>query len=126
MCKRHYSDGRFFKLNDKKKALTAERLMISKRLKEFKGGMRSLLRCLEDGEIENEEKEETVDVFRIDGEFDWKRIHRLILREFRRLEDGLPIYAHRQEILTRIHGEQVKNLFLTSFSVLYSAIFWVL
>ncbi|XWS29571.1 hypothetical protein CRYUN_Cryun24cG0040300 [Craigia yunnanensis] len=110
MGKRHYSVGRFFELNAKKKALTAERLMISKRLKEFKGGMRSLLRCLEDGEIGNEEEEEAVDVFRIEGEFDCKRIHRLILREFRRLEDGLPIYAHRQEILTRIRGEQIMVL----------------
>ena len=67
---KHYSVERFFELNDKKKALTAERLMISKRLKEFKEGMGSLLRCLEDGKIRNEEEEKVVDVFRIDGEFD--------------------------------------------------------
>ena len=91
--------------------MTAERLMISKQLKEFKGGMGSLLRCLEDGKIKNEEEEKVVDVFRIDGEFDYKRIHRLILREFKRLEDSLPIYAHRQNILIRIHGEQVKIYF---------------
>ena len=117
MGKRHYSVGRFLELNDKKEALMAERLTISKRLKEFKGGMRSLLGCLEDGEIWNEEEEEGMEVFRVDGEFDWKRIHGLILRECRRLEAGLPIYAHRQEILTRIHGEQVKILFLIPFSV---------
>ncbi|XP_022775002.1 ATP-dependent RNA helicase DEAH11, chloroplastic-like [Durio zibethinus] len=110
MGKRHYPMGRFFDLNEKKKASMAERSMISKRLKEFKGGMRSLLRCLEDGEIGNEEEEEALEVFRVVGEFDWKRIHKLILREFRRLEDGLPIYAHRQEILTRIHGEQIMVL----------------
>ncbi|XWS33365.1 hypothetical protein CRYUN_Cryun22dG0075700 [Craigia yunnanensis] len=106
MGKRHYSVGRFLELNDKKEALMAERLTISKRLKEFKGGMRSLLGCLEGGEIWNEEEEESMEVFRVDVEFDWKRIHGLILRECRRLEAGLPIYAHRQEILTRIHGEQ--------------------
>ncbi|XVE83095.1 hypothetical protein DITRI_Ditri16bG0059800 [Diplodiscus trichospermus] len=108
--RRHYSLGRFYELNEKKKALMAERSMISKRLKEFKGGMRSLLGCLEDGEIGNEEEEEGVEVFRVDGEFDWKRIHGLISRECRRLDDGLPIYAHRQEILTRIHGEQIMVL----------------
>ncbi|XP_022741693.1 ATP-dependent RNA helicase DEAH11, chloroplastic-like [Durio zibethinus] len=110
MGKRHYQVGRFSELNDKKKALMAERLMISKRLREFKGGMRSLLGCLEDGEIGNEEEEEGVDAFRLDGGFDWKRIHKLILRECRRLEYGLPIYAHRKEILTRIHREQIMVL----------------
>ncbi|WRX07906.1 Helicase [Theobroma cacao] len=108
--KRHCSRGRFFELNDKKKGLMAERSMISKRLKEFKGGMRSLLGCLEDGVIGNVEEGDGVEVFRFDGELDWERIHRLILRECRRLEDGLPIYAHRQEILTRIHGEQIMVL----------------
>ncbi|MBA0551859.1 hypothetical protein Golob_022720 [Gossypium lobatum] len=107
MGERHYSMGRFFMLNDKKKALNEQSLMISKRLNEFKGGMRSLLRCLEDEKIGKEEQEESVDVFRVDGKLDWERIHRLILRECRRLADGLPIYAHRQEILTRIHGEQI-------------------
>ncbi|XWS44977.1 hypothetical protein CRYUN_Cryun15aG0096200 [Craigia yunnanensis] len=110
MGKRHHSGGRFFELNEIKKALMAERSMISKRLREFKGGMRTLLGCLKDGEIGNEEEEEGVEVFRVDGEFDWKRIHGLILRECRRLEDGLPIYAYRQEILTRIHGEQIMVL----------------
>ncbi|KAB2008594.1 hypothetical protein ES319_D10G109800v1 [Gossypium barbadense] len=110
MGKRKYSLGRFYELHDKKKTLKAERSTISKRLKEFKGGMRSLLRCLETGEIGNEEGDEGVEVYRVEGELDWKLIHQLILRECRRLEDGLPIYAHRQEILTRIHGQQVTVL----------------
>ncbi|XVF15255.1 hypothetical protein REPUB_Repub09cG0135200 [Reevesia pubescens] len=110
MGKRHCARGRFFELNDKKEALMAERSMIWKRLKEFKGGMRSLLGCLEDGEIVDAEEKEGVGVFKFDGEFNWKRIHRMILRESRRLEDGLPIYAHRQDILTRIHGEQIMVL----------------
>lgn len=110
MGKRKYSLGRFYELHDKKKTLKAERSTISKRLKEFKGGMRSLLRCLETGEIGNEEGDEGVEVYRVEGELDWKLIHQLILRECRRLEDGLPIYARRQEILTRIHGQQVTVL----------------
>ncbi|OMO56179.1 hypothetical protein CCACVL1_26714 [Corchorus capsularis] len=110
MSKRNYSIGGFCDLNDKKKALMAERSMISKRLKEFKGALRSLLGRLEAGEARNEGEEEAVEVFQLDGEFDEKRLHRLILRECRRLEDGLPIYAHRQEILTRIHGEQIMVL----------------
>ncbi|KAF2283943.1 hypothetical protein GH714_017447 [Hevea brasiliensis] len=46
-------------------------------------------------------------VFTLEGDFDWERIHRLVLREIRRLEDGLPIYSHRQEILRKICGKQV-------------------
>ncbi|GMJ08687.1 hypothetical protein like AT4G01020 [Hibiscus trionum] len=111
MSKRNYLLRRFYELNDTKKALMAERSAISKRLKEFKGGMGSLLRCLEDGVVMgNEEDDKGVEVFRVEGELDWKRIHQLILRECRRLEDGLPIYAHRQEILTRIHCEQIMVL----------------
>lgn len=115
MRMRKNSLGKFYELNDKKKALKAERSTISKRLKEFKGGMRSLLRCLETGEIGNEEGDEGVEVYRVEGELDWKLIHQLILRECRRLEDGLPIYAHRQEILTRIHGQQVIIYFSSIF-----------
>ncbi|OMO73041.1 hypothetical protein COLO4_27299 [Corchorus olitorius] len=89
MSKRNYSIGGFCDLNDKKKALMAERSMISKRLKEFKGALRSLLGRLEAGEARNEEEEEAVEVFQLDGEFDEKRLHRLILRECRRLEDGI-------------------------------------
>ncbi|KAK8477095.1 hypothetical protein V6N13_024271 [Hibiscus sabdariffa] len=111
MGKRNYLLRRFYELNDTKKALMAERSAISKRLKEFKGGLGSLLRCLEDGVIVgNEEDDKGVEVFRVEGVLDWKKIHQMILRECRRLEDGLPIYAHRQEILTRIHGEQIMVL----------------
>ncbi|KAK8556713.1 hypothetical protein V6N13_064725 [Hibiscus sabdariffa] len=111
MGKRNCSFSKFYELDDTKKALMGERSMISKRLKEFKGGMESLLRCLEGGVvIGNDEDDKGVEVFRVEGEVDWKRIHQLILRECRRLEDGLPIYAHRQEILTRIHGEQIMVL----------------
>ncbi|KAK8663837.1 hypothetical protein V6N13_083642 [Hibiscus sabdariffa] len=111
MGKRNYSFSKFYELDDTKKALMGERSVISKRLKEFKGGMESLLRCLESGVvIGNDEDDKGVEVFRVEGEVDWKRIHQLILRECRRLEDGLPIYAHRQEILTRIHGEQIMVL----------------
>ncbi|KAE8696233.1 Helicase domain-containing protein [Hibiscus syriacus] len=113
MGKRNNSVRRFSELNDTKKALKAERSTIWKRLEEFKGGMGSLLRCLEDGVIignEDEDEDEGVEVFRVEGEIDWKRIHQLILWECRRLEDGLPIYAYRQKILARIHYEQVMVL----------------
>ncbi|KAE8700079.1 Helicase domain-containing protein [Hibiscus syriacus] len=112
MGKRNNSVRRFYELNDTKKALIAERSTISKRLREFKGAMGSLLRCLEDGVVIGNEVEEDkgVEVFRVEGELDWKRIHQFVLRECKRLEDGLPIYAYRQEILTRIHCEQIMVL----------------
>lgn len=57
--------------------------------------------------------EDSVPIFKfVRGEFNWNRIHHLILRECKRLDDGLPIYAYRQEILQRIYLEQVWCLLL--------------
>lgn len=98
---------------EKKKALAAERDLVVKRLEEFNNAMKSIVRFLKgkDG-YESDRDEEDVAVFGLEGAYDWRRIHNLIRRECRRLEDGLPIYAYRRNILKRIHGEQVTTKIL--------------
>ncbi|XP_010519140.1 PREDICTED: ATP-dependent RNA helicase DEAH12, chloroplastic-like [Tarenaya hassleriana] len=102
----------FSDLNDKKKVLKAEEELIAKRLGEFKSAMECILRFLEgkNAIFEGSEEEIGVEVFNLDGGYEWPRIHQLIRRECRRLEDGLPIYAYRRNILRRIHGEQIMVL----------------
>ena len=93
---------------ERKKAIEAERDLVVKRLEEFKNGMKSIVRFLEGRDGEKDD----VAVFSLEGDYDWPRIHSLIRRECRRLEDGLPIYAYRRNILKRIHGEQVVYRFV--------------
>ena len=97
-------------LMKKKKGLVDEKNLVERRLKEFESAMQCLLKYLEDGG----DDVEGVKVFRFDGGFDWKRIHCLIKRECRRLEDGLPIYAYRRDILQEIHYQQVYVSFFLS------------
>lgn len=98
----------FSELNERKKGLMAERDLIVKRLEEFRASMKCILKYIEGGS--EEEGERGLEVFVFDGEIDWERIHRLVLREIRRLVDGLPIYAYRQQILEKIHSKQVMVL----------------
>ncbi|PIN24607.1 DEAH-box RNA helicase [Handroanthus impetiginosus] len=94
-------------LINKRRGLEAERDLILKRVQEFKNGVKCIENYLEHGET-NEEGE--VPVFRFPGEIDWSRIYRLMMRECRRLDDGLPIYARRQDILKQIQCQQVTIL----------------
>nr|DAD41023.1 TPA_asm: hypothetical protein HUJ06_015346 [Nelumbo nucifera] len=98
--------GTFKMLDAERKGLYAERKLISKRISEFKSAMRCILDHLE-GKQSQECCDYGVEVFKFSGSFDWSRIHQLIKRELRRLEDGLPIYASRQEILREILSQQV-------------------
>uniref|UniRef100_A0A6N2L4X2 RNA helicase n=1 Tax=Salix viminalis TaxID=40686 RepID=A0A6N2L4X2_SALVM len=98
----------FIELNERKKGLMAERDLIVKRLREFRASMNCILKYIEGGR--EKEGERGLEVFVFDGEIDWERIHRLVLREIRRLVDGLPIYAYRQQILEMIHSKQVMVL----------------
>ncbi|KAL0378964.1 UNVERIFIED_CONTAM: ATP-dependent RNA helicase DEAH12, chloroplastic [Sesamum radiatum] len=92
----------------KRKGLERERDLILNRVQEFKSGVKCIENYLEKGE-KNEEPD--IQVFRfLDGEIDWGRIYRLMMRECRRLDDGLPIYGYRQDILKQIHSQQVTVL----------------
>ncbi|KAL7254997.1 hypothetical protein ACSBR1_009206 [Camellia fascicularis] len=87
----------------KKAGLDSEKSLIEKRIEEFKSSMTTILNHLE-GTLASCD---AVELFRFRRSFEWVRIHCLIRRECRRLEDGLPIYACRQEILTEIYNQQV-------------------
>lgn len=93
-------------LCDRKKGLSAERDLIGKRLGEFKSAMNCIQAHLEG----NKDEEEGVQVLKFGASFDWNRIYCLISRERRRLEDGLPIYAYRRDILQQIHLQQIMVL----------------
>lgn len=97
----------YSQLCDRKEGLIAERDSIEKRLGEFMSAMNCVLAHLEGKNDEEESGEGDVQVFRFGQGFDWNRIYSLVSRERRRLEDGLPIYAYRKEILRGIHCQQV-------------------
>lgn len=101
----------FCELNERKKGLFKEREMIMRRVREFKNAMHCVLKYLDDPQnvAKKESYDANVDVFRFEDcqRIDWSRIQAFIVRECKRLEDGLPIYMYRQDILRRIYGEQV-------------------
>lgn len=94
------------KLTGEKKGLLCERDLISKRLAEFRSSMSCILNYLK-GNHYQEFHDEGIEMFRFNGDYDWSKIYHLILRECRRLKDGLPLYAFRREILHQIHTQQV-------------------
>lgn len=97
---------------DPRRGLVDEKHQVERRLKEFDSAMDCILKHLAEGadmegaDVEVEDRR-SVNVLKFDGRCDWKRIHCLIRRECRRLEDGLPIYAYRKDILREIHDQKV-------------------
>ncbi|KAH7866605.1 hypothetical protein Vadar_022662 [Vaccinium darrowii] len=104
---RHHNNiGVYEELTRKKVGLESEKRVIEKRIGEFKSAMECVLSFLE-GRLSVEDFK----VIRLSIRFDdWVRIHCLIKRECRRLEDGLPIYAFREDILRDIYNQQVMVL----------------
>ncbi|XP_073293520.1 ATP-dependent RNA helicase DEAH12, chloroplastic [Primulina huaijiensis] len=95
-------------LRRKKKGLEDERDLIFKRVREFKSGVKRIVSYLDDGE---DEEESITPIFHFwDAEIEWGRIYRLMMRECQRLDDGLPIYAYRQDILKQIQSQQITVL----------------
>ncbi|KAK4485915.1 hypothetical protein RD792_008566 [Penstemon davidsonii] len=94
-------------LRRKKEGLNGERDSILDRLLEFKKGMECIVNYLENGQ---KDKEEVLIFGFSSAEINWGRIYRLIKRECRRLDDGLPIYSNRRKILEQIHCQQVTVL----------------
>ncbi|CAJ2667894.1 pre-mRNA splicing factor ATP-dependent RNA helicase-like protein [Trifolium pratense] len=93
----------------RKKGLDDEKSLVERRLKEFEFAMECILQHL--GENNHADcGGDFVPVFKFGESFDWGKIHSLIVRERRRLEDGLPIYAYRREILQQIHHQQITVL----------------
>nr|KYP75765.1 putative pre-mRNA-splicing factor ATP-dependent RNA helicase [Cajanus cajan] len=106
--------GLFYRFMEKERGLVEEKSLAERRVKEFESAMECVLKHLEDeddGESRGDgEVVDAVPVFRFDGDCDWKRIHCFISRERRRLQDGLPIYAYRRDILQEIHHQQITVL----------------
>lgn len=103
--------GQFHELREKRKGLEAEKKLIERRIKEFQSAMECIL-CYLEGNNNKLEKAgcSVFRKFKFEEASDWKRMHKLIMRERRRLEDGLPIYAYRSEILAEIHFQQVSPM----------------
>ncbi|CAN6567876.1 unnamed protein product [Malus baccata var. baccata] len=100
----------FSELNETMKRNRSEIRLVESRIREFKSAMNCLLNYLEEKGAE-ETGEEGVKVFKFSSEdFDWSQIQSLIVRECSRLEEGLPIYAYRQQILQQILSQQVMVL----------------
>ncbi|KAJ4963552.1 hypothetical protein NE237_023491 [Protea cynaroides] len=99
----------FDELTSKKKVLVSARELIAKRIREFRSAMNCILDYL-NGSTSPECSDVTVKVLRFSGDYDWSRIHHVMLREIRRLDGGLPIYASRKEILEEIYRQQVMVL----------------
>ncbi|KAG5529523.1 hypothetical protein RHGRI_030052 [Rhododendron griersonianum] len=97
--------GVYEELMRKKSELESEKGPIEKRIDEFKAAMECVL-----GFLEGRLSVEDFKVLRLSLPFDWDRLHCLIKRECRRLDDRLPIYAFRGEILREIDNQQVMVL----------------
>jgi hypothetical protein len=98
-----YSD--FGRLGLQQETLEAEKAGLDAKIAEHKAVMRSIHSAMLCGT----EEEVGVDVFGIlkDGELDFARVHLMMLRECRRLKEGMPIYAYRQRILNHISSNKV-------------------
>jgi ATP-dependent RNA helicase DHX8/PRP22 len=111
LCARNkFSD--FDQLDLQKKTLETQKDLVDAKIAEYKASMRLIRRAMLRGTDEEEEEveEEGVDVFGI-GEcedVDFVRLHMMMLRECRRLNEGLPIYAYRRKILNHIYNNQVR------------------
>ncbi|EPS59157.1 hypothetical protein M569_15653, partial [Genlisea aurea] len=93
----------------KKKGLEAERDLILNRVEEFRNGIDCIEYYLKGDEKKNEEG--VIPCLRFNGgEIDWRRIYRLVMREVKRLEDGLPIFGRRQDMLMQMHNQQADFL----------------
>lgn len=105
----------FDRLDLEKKTLEAEKELVGAKIAEYKAAMSSIRHAMlrvTDDEEEEESVDEGVDVFGIgeDKDVDFARLHMMMLRECRRLNEGLPIYAYRRKILNHIFSNQVMVL----------------
>lgn len=101
-------------LVDTKKVLMEEKNLILKRVTEFKAALSCVLRFLGSQVLEEDVEFCVVQLDHFGSQDancpDWGKIESFISRECNRLEDGLPIYVYRTEILKQIHGAQVHVL----------------
>ncbi|CDP01520.1 unnamed protein product [Coffea canephora] len=101
----------FHELKKKRDGLEKEGDLIAKRIEEFKRGIQCMVDYLEGkGVDEVEGVGVKVGLFMFGREFDWGKLHCLMMRECRRLDEGLPLFAFRGEIFQQIHCQQITVL----------------
>uniref|UniRef100_A0A1D1XVN8 RNA helicase n=1 Tax=Anthurium amnicola TaxID=1678845 RepID=A0A1D1XVN8_9ARAE len=95
----------------RRESLEVEREPLRQRLEEFHAGISGVLALLgepeEEGRRVGKEPGGAPQVFGFGRGLEWSRIQRLMERECRRLDEGLPIYACRSKILNMINSNQV-------------------
>lgn len=97
-------------MQEEKKRLEVELQEINARLEEFTVSMASVLSYLGGNEWKNWDCEANVEVFKFRMDLDLMylaRIQAMVMRECRRLSDGLPIYAWRRKVLQATWANQV-------------------
>ncbi|KAL4180995.1 hypothetical protein AMTRI_Chr12g268910 [Amborella trichopoda] len=101
----------YYEINGKKEGLISERRLVEKRIEEFKSAMVCIHNQLDlaiwDDCLSYDSEDDGVVPYKFKGTWNWDRLHHILLRECRRLDDGLPIYGCRQEILKKVLHHQV-------------------
>ncbi|KAH9626355.1 hypothetical protein KSS87_010049 [Heliosperma pusillum] len=99
----------FTELDYRRMRLIGDKRVILKRIEEFEGAM-ECIDCYVNGRELKLKFEDPPPAFQFKPELDWVRIYSLIIRECRRLEDGLPIYVKRRELLRLVQHQQIMVL----------------
>ncbi|XP_010942622.2 ATP-dependent RNA helicase DEAH12, chloroplastic-like [Elaeis guineensis] len=95
----------------KRTQLQTEEEQLRKKMEEFRAAMHCILRHLgEPLEEVGVEKEAAFELLKFAGGRDWGCIHSVMVRECRRLDENLPLYACRRQILRNIVANQVMIL----------------
>ncbi|KAG0482615.1 hypothetical protein HPP92_010699 [Vanilla planifolia] len=95
------------KLQDVKKTLGTELGLLTDKLEEFRAAMSCLLHQLDGKKHLEPLRECSMAIFCLGDSLDWARIHHIIMRECQRLDNGLPIYTRRRDILNSVSANQV-------------------
>ncbi|GJT93573.1 hypothetical protein Tco_1082418 [Tanacetum coccineum] len=94
----------------KKEGYLKARVLIWMKLREFNWAMDCVIDYL-DGKVSCSGD---VRVLNLKGKFDWNKLYSVNNRECRRLQDGLPIFADRKDILSQVHFQQLPMLMMSS------------
>lgn len=100
----------FGDLLGKAKGLRDEIGLITNRMEEFRSAMKWVLNYLQGNNSKDSVISGETEVFKFKNGLDLSRIHCIVMRECRRLEEGLPIYGFRLEIIRKVLSEQVMVL----------------
>lgn len=104
--RRRNNIGSFGEVSARREGLRREKALVERKLEEFRSAMGCVMGYL-DEERRAKHCDGGVRVLSLEERVDWNCLYHRILRECRRLEEGLPIYAYRREILNEIYCGQV-------------------